>query len=164
MQIRYDLVGRHSKTPQLVHFAILADLPEDHVALPTHRDEGLRARQILRRDYFFPVHREPAIELVQLLAMEKKHGSFGQAKKDELLLVVLVVDASFKNALMEAQVEHLCVEWQNLVGPLRVEDLHAGDLLAEGALHLAILDLARVEDLLQQRRLLHPLVDADGGR
>ena len=61
MQLRYDLICRHSKTSQLVNLAILADLPEDHVALPAHRDESLSAWQILSSDYFFPVHCESAI-------------------------------------------------------------------------------------------------------
>ena len=45
---------------------------------------------------------------------------------------------------MQTQIQHLCVEWQYLVGPLRVEYLHTGHLLTKSALHLAILDLARI--------------------
>lgn len=77
MQLRYALVSRHSKTSQLVNFAILADLPEDHVALPANRHESLSAWEIFCSDYFFSMHCESAIELVELLAMEKKYGSFG---------------------------------------------------------------------------------------
>ena len=64
---------------------------------------------------------------------------------------------------MQAQVKHLCVKRQDLVGSLSVENLHAGHLLAEGALHLAIFDFAGVEDLLEQGGFLDALVDADCG-
>ena len=39
--------------------------------------------------------------------------------------------------------------------------LHASHLLGEGTLLLAVFDLARIEDLLEQGRLPDPLVDAD---
>ena len=62
---------------------------------------------------------------------------------------------------MLSQIKHLSIERQDLIGVLCVNDLHAGDLLRKGPLHLAILDLRRVQDFLKKRRLFDPLIDAN---
>ena len=62
---------------------------------------------------------------------------------------------------MLSQIKHFGIERQDLIGVLCVNDLHAGDLLWKGPLHLAILDLRRVQDFLKKRRLFDPLVNAN---
>ena len=63
---------------------------------------------------------------------------------------------------MQAQVENLGIKRHDLIRPLRIKDIHASHLLTESALHLAIFDLAGVEDLLEESCLFDALVDADG--
>ena len=61
--------------------------------------------------------------------MEEQDRTLAQAEQDELFLLVRIRKGLLECLFVHPDVEHLCVEWQDVAFWIHVDHLHAGDLL-----------------------------------
>lgn len=75
MNISDLFTSRDFELGNLNDFPVLSQLPEDHVSLDADGEESSRIWQKLDELDLLPVHRESAVELVQLGHMEQQDGT-----------------------------------------------------------------------------------------